>query len=89
MATRIDWSHLPRETWSKVCFCPGANGYSLDPKTGYFVHSCGKPSVRVAIQKCDVCGKVFVPKYYEKIRDAIYYPVGIACDECLPPKESR
>ncbi len=79
----IDWSHLPKEVCEKVCFCSGAQGWTLDPETGYWVHAnCGKPSIRVAIQQCDICKKVFVPKYYKKIQ---FDFLGIACDDCEPP----
>ena len=78
----IDWSHLPTDVKTKVCFCPSAQGWSLDPATGYWVHSCGKPSIKVAILQCDVCKKVFVPKCYKKVK---WQGIGVACDDCEPP----
>jgi hypothetical protein len=85
----IDWSHLPRVVIDNVCMSSGGcnrGGFSLNRETGYWVCSgCKKPSVTVAVKQCDLCDKVFIPKYYEKI---LYDFMGIACDECEPPKQT-
>lgn len=77
----IDWIHLPQEVEDAVCMCRSKGkedrkGYSLDPKSGYWVHDCGKPELRVAVQKCDLCDKVFVPKTYKEVK---YSYMGISC----------
>ena len=80
----VDWSHLPKEVMDAVCPDYGANGFRLDPETGYWVHAkCGKPRLPTCVEECDSCGKTFVPKYYEKIKLSF---LGIECDTCDPPK---
>jgi hypothetical protein len=78
----IPWSKLPKDVITKICMCSvGANkkGFSLDPATGYWTHTCGKPSVLVAVCECDICGKIFVPQSYEKAK---YKDLGVMCDDC-------
>jgi hypothetical protein len=87
----IDWSHLPKDAVvAKVCMSSGGckrGGFKKDEATGYWVcNGCSKPSVTVAVQECDLCNKVFVPKFYEKV---LYYFLGIACDDCEPPSNSN
>lgn len=90
----IDWIHLSfPEVLDKVCISGGCgrgtknSGFSLDPETGYWVcANCRKPSRIIAVQECDNCGKAFVPKFYSKIQQSF---LGIECDECDPPRQSR
>lgn len=82
----IDWSHLPKDVISKICFCTRAghhDGWGLDQATGYWVHGkCGKPSPMTCVAECDTCGKIFVPKHHDKIKMSF---LGIECDVCDPP----
>jgi len=83
----VDWSHLPRLVISQICMgstkeC--GNGFAIDNISGYQVCTgCRKPAIMVAVKECDLCGKTFVPKYYDKILNDW---MGIACDECEPPQ---
>lgn len=83
----IDWSHLPREVINSVCMNATSRcgkGFVLDPDgSGYQICAgCRRPTVQVAVQECDICDKVFVPKFYQKI---LYAWAGICCDDCEPP----
>lgn len=79
----IDWSHLPRELWSQVCMCGAKNGFTLIPETGWWVcANCKNPTITAAVFECDLCAKVFVPKFFKKAK---YAQFGIACDECESP----
>lgn len=82
----IDWSHLPKDVKEKVCLrstpaCTARHkGYGLDPATGWWVCSgCGKPEVQTAVKECDICDKVFVPKYHDKV---LLDFMGIMCGAC-------
>lgn len=78
----IPWSHLPKDVIAKVCMDTlgrGHDGFHLDPATGYWVHSCGKPSIIVAVCECDICGAIFVPKFYVKAK---FKDLGVICDDC-------
>jgi hypothetical protein len=94
----IDWSHLPQSVLNNVCM-GGHNGclpydfriatdtptFFHDDKTGWMKCSgCKKPKLdNRSVQQCDLCDKVFVPKMYDKVLNDF---LGIACDECEPPK---
>ena len=97
----IDWSHLPKDILNQVCM-GGPNGclsqehrsitgtptFYKDSATGWWKCSgCKRPKLdNRSVQQCDLCDKVFVPKYYDKV---IYDWAGIACDECDPPKPAN
>ena len=85
----IDWSHLPKEVINQICMCIGSTdkGFKHDVESDYWVHAkCGKPTVLVAVQECDNCGKTFVPKYHKKIETSF---LGIECDDCDPPRRPQ
>jgi len=82
----IDWSHLPKEVIAKVCMCPMANGFSLEPASGYYVHAkCRKPTIPVAVKQCDICDKVFVPNTLEECHLDF---MGLMCYDCQPPRKT-
>lgn len=92
----IDWSHLPRAVQDKICLNMSGNcgtkakdtrGFVHDPATGFFVcANCRKPAPLVGVQECDLCSRPFVPQFYDKVLNKNF--LGIACDECDPPKQT-
>lgn len=91
----IDWSHLPRDVQDKICLnmtgmcgpTKDMRGFVHDPDSGYFVcANCRKPAPLVGVQECDICDKPFVAKFYDKVLQKDF--LGIACDECDPPKQT-
>lgn len=80
--------NYPQSVLDKVCTdqCYGKAenhpGWRLDPETKHWVRACGKPTLQAAVLECDLCEVLFVPKYYEKIKNR---DLGAMCDDCDPP----
>jgi hypothetical protein len=56
------YKDLPPSVQLRICRCIQKDGWSLDPKTGWWV--CGKcklPSRYCAVRFCENCEKPFVP----------------------------